>query len=310
MSATRNTLIGGIRVASLASPAVAGRLAGAAFFSSSPRMRVREDDRFTHASARRDAIELRGRRITTYQWGAGTRTALLLHGWVGRASQFATLVRDLVAEGYRVIAFDAPAHGASPGRRTDARDWMDAAQLLAGSDGPIDLLVGHSLGGFAALAATRAGLAARRVVTISGAGTVRAFHEEFARMLRLSPAVRTAFEADFHRRLGMTRAQSDARFDTLAHPLPGHVEALFVHDADDRVLPTQHSIDLHDAHPGRSHLLVTHGFGHNSILGADAALDAVLAFAAEGLEAFAAPTAAPRGARTDDRPGPGAPQSR
>lgn len=277
-----------IRLTGRVSPAIAGRLAAAAFLATSPRMRVREDDLLTHQAARRGIIDVQGHDVTTYQWGTGTRAALVMHGWNGRASQFATLVRDLVGEGYRVVGFDAPAHGDSAGTRTDARDWISAAQRLSASDGPFDLIVGHSFGAFAALAAVRAGVPARGVASIAGAGATSAFHDEFQRMLRLTPRVRTAFEKAFYRRLGLTRPESDALFDSLANPLPTDVELLAAHDENDIRIDAQNSRDLAAAHSGRSHLLLTRGFGHNRILAADPVLDAVLALAAGELSRGAA----------------------
>lgn len=288
MSAASALVSSSLRTVGTLSPALAGRMAASLFFSTRPRMRLREQDRATHESARREELILQRGPIAVYQWGAGARTALLMHGWSGRASQFATLTRDLVAEGFRVIAVDAPAHGESAGRRTDVRDWVDAAQHLERTDGPFDLVVGHSFGGFAALAAARAGIAMPRIVTISAAGTVTAFHDEFDRMLHLSPAVRAAFESDFHRRIGMTPAEAEARFDSIAHPLPASTELLIVHDTDDRALDARNSVRLHEAHPDTSELVLTRGVGHNGILGADEVLDAVLAFADGGRDAVAA----------------------
>jgi len=256
------------------------------FFSTRPRMPVRAADRATHESARRGEITVRGRTITTYQWGAGSRTALLMHGWSGRAAQFATLVRDLVADGYRVISFDTPAHGSSPGAHTDVRDWVAASRQLGDTEGPFDLIAGHSFGAFAALAAVRAGVATPRLVTIAGAGSVGAFHDEFSRMLRLTPPTRAAFEACFYRRLGVTRAEADALYDSVANPLPADTELLIVHDLSDRALSAAHSERLHAAHP-TSQLLLTQGLGHNRILGDDDVLDAVLSFASNGLGAVA-----------------------
>ncbi len=283
MSTTMKVAVGGIRLAATASPALGGWLALPLFFSTRPRMRVRQGDEATHHAARRDVIEVRGHRVQTYQWGAGTRAALLLHGWHGRASQFATLIRDLVAEGYRVHAFDAPAHGDSPGRRTDARDWIAAARLLARTEGPFDLVVGHSFGAFAALAAVRDGVDAPRVVTIAGAGTADAFLAQFSRTLGLTDPARTAFESAFHRRLGMTRPEADALFNSLVHPLPATTELLVVHDTRDRALDPAGAVALHEAHSARSRLLLTNALGHSRILAADEALDAVLAFANDGL---------------------------
>lgn len=287
MSALMNALARSIRFTSALSRTLAGSIANRAFFSTDPRMRVREADRVTHETARRGTLLVRGHRITTYQWGAGSRTALLMHGWSGRASQFATLVRDLTAEGFRVVSFDAPAHGSSAAAATDVRDWVDAAQQLSAAEGPFDLIVGHSFGAFAALAAVRAGVTTPRLVTIAGAGTVDAFHSEFERMLRLTPRTRAAFEASFYRRLGMTRTDATALYDSLAHPLRG-TTLLIAHDRDDPALSAQNSERLHAAHPG-SHLLLTDGFGHNRILASDEVLDAVLAFAVRPAPVAASP---------------------
>jgi len=285
MSASMRLTVGGIRAAAAASPALGGRLAVPLFFSTGQRMRVRADDEATHDAARRDVIHVRGHALRTYQWGTGTRAALLVHGWQGRASQFATLVRDLVGEGFRVHAFDAPAHGDSAGTDADARDWIAAAQQLARTDGPFELAVGHSFGAFAALAAVRDGVEVERVVSIAGAGDVGAFHTQFARMIGLPAPALTAFRAGFYRRLGMDRTAADALFDTLAHPLPAETELLVIHDRGDRTLDVRNSVALHEAHGERSRLLLTQGLGHRRILAADAPLDAVLAFCAGGVRA-------------------------
>lgn len=279
MSATMSIAAAGIRLLGAISPGLAARIALAAFFSTAPRMSVRDDDQHTHSQAVRREIEVRGRRVTAYEWGRGTRAALLMHGWNARAAQFATLVRELVGEGYRVVSFDAPANGDSPGRRTDVRDWVAAAQHLSDSEGPFELVVGHSFGGFAALAAVRGGVRTPRVATVSAAGAVQAFHDQFAATLRLAPPVRASFEKQFYRRLGLPRATADARYDSLQNPLPADVELLIVHDVDDRRLDVRHSRELHAAHRGHSELLLTDGCGHNRTLRADPVLDAILAFA-------------------------------
>lgn len=286
MSTARKIAAGSIHLTASASPALGGRLALPLFFSTRPRMRVRTADEATHGAARCDVIQVRGRTVHTYEWGTGTRAALLLHGWHGRSSQFATLVRDLLAERYRVHAFDAPAHGGSPGRRTDVRDWVAAARRLAENEGPFDLVVGHSFGAFAALSAVRDGVDAARVVSIGGAGTAQAFLAQFSRTLGLSTPARAALESAFHRRLGMTSTEVASLFDSLAHPLPATTEVLVVHDTGDRTLDAGNALALHAAHEGRSRLLLTEGLGHNRPLVSDEVLDAVLAFAAGGVRAL------------------------
>ena len=285
MTSLRDALVSSIRRIDAVSPGLTGRVANVAFFATTRQMRVRDGDRVTHDTARRETIRVSGADVATYRWGAGARAALLMHGWDGRTSQFATLVRDLVAEGWRVVAFDAPAHGDSSGKRTDARDWLAAARQLTASEGPFELVIGHSFGGFASLAAVREGVQARRVITISAAGSIQAFHDEFERMLRLSPRASEAFERAFHRRLGISREEGVARFDSVTHPLP-QAELLIVHDEDDPRVTIENAHALHRAHGERARLLVTQGLGHNRILGADRVLDAVIAFATDGADGF------------------------
>ncbi len=77
-----------------------------------------------------------------------------------------------------------------------------------------------------------------------------------------------------------------ARVDAVARPLPADVPLLVVHDRGDREVAASESVRLHAAHGDRSRLLLTDGAGHARVLGADATLDAVTAFATGGLPAL------------------------
>ncbi|MFH8252746.1 alpha/beta hydrolase [Microbacterium sp. B2969] len=271
------------RTASTVSPELAGRLALRAFFVTQPRLALREQDAATDAAADRGAIRVRGKDVVTYSWGAGDETVLLVHGWRGRASQFAPLVRELVAEGFHVVAFDAPAHGASPAAPTDIRDWIAAIDELQRRQGRFRLVVGHSFGALATLTAVRAGTTTARVATIAGAGTPQVFVDQFSMMLDLTPRAKAAFERRFHAKFGEDAASMRRRFDAVADPLLPHVELLSVHDDTDRQVPATASADLVEAHGGRARLVRTHGLGHNRVLADDVTLDAVTAFATGGL---------------------------
>jgi pimeloyl-ACP methyl ester carboxylesterase len=288
MPVSARLLATAVRAFGTISPTLSARLALRLFFTTAPRMAVREADRATHDQARRERIRLRDSEIQVYRWGRGERTALLLHGWQGRASQFAPLVRELVAEGFRVVAFDAPSHGDSGGRRTDIRDWVDLAARLARSDGPFDALIGHSFGSLAALTAARTSVSTPRVAVIAGAASPTAFVSEFARTLRLSPAATTRFEHLFAARFGLDADGIAAAYDAVRDPLPAGTELLVVHDRGDRRMPDADALRLHAAHPGRSRLLRTDGYGHNRVLQADAVLDAVLDLVGTGRTSGAA----------------------
>jgi len=276
MQSSYALIVLGIRTASAVSPALGGALAYRAFFRTAPRMPVHPRDAETHSAARRGTIVVRDAEVCTYEWGAGDRTVLLLHGWQGRASQFAPLVRELVSEGFRVVSFDAPAHGSSRGRRTDIRDWVEAAGRLQSLAGPFSALIGHSFGALAALTIARSNVPADTVVAISGAASPAAFVAEFTRELGLGDATVARLEQRFRARLGVDERELVARYDAARHPLPEGTELLVVHDRADRRMPDADALRLHAAHAGRSRLVRTEGFGHTRILQADAVLDAVI----------------------------------
>lgn len=267
------------------SPRLAGNLAYRLFFTTRPRMAVRAADAATHDDARRGTLLVRGTPVTTYTWGTGPRTVLLLHGWRGRASQFAPLVRELVAEGFRVVAFDAPAHGSSGGRHTDIRDWIDAAEQLDRTHGPFSALIGHSFGGLAALTVARSSGSVPAVAVVAGAAAPDAFLAQFVRDLRLDAATADRLRTRFLRRLRLDPATAAERYDAAAHPLPAGTALLVVHDRGDRRMPDHDALRLHAAHPGRSRLVRTVGLGHTRVLSADPTLDAVVALATGGLDA-------------------------
>lgn len=272
-----------VAAASAISSQLGGRVALAAFFSTAGRMPVRSADEPTHTSARRGVVRVRGHELVTYRWGGGDETVLLLHGWRGRASQFAPLVRELVSEGFHVVSFDAPAHGDSPGRRTDLRDWVEATEQLQAAHGRFRVIVGHSFGGLAALTAARQGVTTASVAAIAAAGSPAAFLGEFGDVMRLDGPTRRHFEAAFRRRIGEDETSLGRRYDAVAHPLPAGVELLLAHDDTDRQVSPAWSLALLESHGDRARLVRTTGLGHVRLLASDAVLDAVVGFATGGL---------------------------
>lgn len=292
-----------VQAAAAVSPSLGAATAMRLFFETRPRMEVRPTEAATHASAARGAIRVRGERVVTYEWGRGLETVLLVHGWRGRASQFAPLVRELVSEGLRVVAFDAPAHGSSPGRRTDIRDWLDAIRQLEAMHGPFRLVVAHSLGAIAALTAVREGVRTRDVAVVAGTDHPGAFLDHFADLLGITGTTRRRFVAAFPSRIGEDATSLGRRYDAAAHLLPDGVGLLAVHDVGDRQVDAVRSEALVAAHGDRARLVRTSGFGHTRVLAADATLDAVTALARGGLAAVDAQRDAGEPSRAAVSPG-------
>lgn len=241
---------------------------------------VHSDDEATLLRARLHAVRIagidrRGVDVDTYEWGDGPRTVVLSHGWNGRASQFSVLVRELLADGYRVVAFDAPAHGGSGGRHTYLVDWLDVFAALQERHGGFDAMVGHSFGGLATLVGVAGGIEAARVVTIAAPADADLLLSQFQGMLGYSDAVAASMRERFATRYFPGEPDPFAWLSGVRRPLPGGVPLLVVHDHGDRVVPFAEAGRVVAANPG-AQLLATKGLGHNRILTDDAVLDAVL----------------------------------
>lgn len=68
--------------------------------------------------------------LKTYEWGEGEKTILLVHGWQSRGTALRSFVPKLKEAGFRVVAFDAAAHGDSSGKRVDLLDYGGAIKAL------------------------------------------------------------------------------------------------------------------------------------------------------------------------------------
>ena len=70
--------------------------------------------------------------IAMWRWGSRDAPAVLLaHGWGGNAAQMRPFVFPLLQAGYRVIAYDQPAHGVSDGKLTGLPDFADVLAEVA-----------------------------------------------------------------------------------------------------------------------------------------------------------------------------------
>ncbi len=279
MNATLQAVRGTLASASAVSPAFAAQLALPLFMHVGRRMPVLESDAPTMRRARLweaaiPGVRGRGARVHVHEWGDGADVVLLVHGWQGRASQFAPLVRELLAERFRVVAVDMPAHGDAPGRATSLVDWLDAIRAVQARHGALHGLVGHSLGGLATLVAAAEGVQVRRVVTASAPADAAAVFDVFADRLGLDEQADAAMRDLFARRY-FPGQDPIARLSAVAHPLRSPVRTLVAHDARDRVIPHGEATRLRSALPGAA-VLDTDGGWHARLVRSDAFLDAAV----------------------------------
>src|SRR5262245_44887536 len=122
-------------------PDLAGAWAERVFLTP-PRARDAAASALDLIDARSTLLEHRGRSIVMWGWGSRDAPAVLLaHGWGGYAAQMRRFVFPLLAAGYRVIAYDQPAHGVSDGTLTGLPDFADVLTEVASHHGNVKAIV-------------------------------------------------------------------------------------------------------------------------------------------------------------------------
>ncbi len=211
--------------------------------------------------AERFTVDLDGRRLAAWSWGSRGPAVLLMHGWAGRGSQLGAFAGVLAAAGLRAIAFDAPGHGDSPGRRSTLVAMSDALLAVAAEAGPIAGVLAHSAGGAATTWALSRGLPAPRVAYIAPPAELTSYAETFGRAVGLPPGLPERLQRRVEQRIGL--AWEDLHGLGVARRQ--RAPLLVVHDRDDADVDFRAGAALAAAWPG-ARLHATSGLGHRRVL--------------------------------------------
>lgn len=216
-----------------------------------------------------------GLKLQAYSWGDGP-IALFMHGWAGRGLQCSEMVQPLLDQGFRVVAFDAQAHGKSEGKTTNLLLMADALRALTDEIGPIHTLIGHSLGGAIGLLAINKGLPAKRIITISTPSVGEGIITEFMR--RINGNVKTG--KYLRKRVLQLTGQPFDEFtaETSAKALPNDFPFLIIHDENDREAQFYHAEAMKSVAPNAL-MHKSSGLGHTRILRDSAVVDSIVNFA-------------------------------
>jgi pimeloyl-ACP methyl ester carboxylesterase len=252
------------------------------WFTSPRRHRRPERELLVLATSRPIAVEVTLRsprwagrrcRLAAWRWGHGP-TVLLVHGWEGRGSQLGAFVEPLVRAGLSVVAFDAPGHGDSPGRRLYLADLADCIADVARAVGPLHAIIAHSFGAAATLMAHgRGAVDARRNAMIAPNALIDDAVARFAQRVALDDRDRGLLERQLAGRNGV--AVEALAIEQLVGPRDSAL--LVVHDRDDREVPFVHGERLAATWQNAT-LRATSGLGHRRILRDDAVIAEVVAF--------------------------------
>jgi len=225
--------------------------------------------------------KINGSRSKCRVYSAGTGSVvLLIHGWEGSAYSLTAVARRLLEKGLRVVLFDLPAHGFSPGRKTNIVEIGRIIQKLAVDEGNLRALVGHSFGAACAGHAIKSGVAMEHFVSISAPTTMDFIINRFCSMVGASDKTKKGLIRKIEAILQGPYEQESltqlaATFDQ---------KGLIVHDRKDRMIPYSQAEEFSSAWPG-ARLLDTNKLGHSRILQDEDVIQAITSHILSSTEA-------------------------
>lgn len=262
-------------------PAIARRYFLKVFFSPL-RYATPDKERKAESYGQPFTIQAAGKQVQGLAWGEGSRYVLMVHGWAGRGTQFRRFIKPFQRAGYRVVAFDGPAHGRSEGKTTTILEFEEAIRQVYARFGQPEAIVAHSFGGVASLYAVMQGLPLQRLINIASPTIGDEVIRTYLRAINGSWKTGEYFK-DY---MVKTYGKSFDEFSSLhfIRHLPKPLDLLLVHDANDKEVTLQHSLALREAYPA-AHLIQTQGLGHTRILKDNDVIRQVVTFATTGASA-------------------------
>ena len=215
------------------------------------------------AKANKFTESIAGKTTYFYTWGDKSKPlVLLVHGWMGRASQFYKIVEYLLERQYFVVAFDGPAHGASSGTQTSIVEFADAIALVEQKFGSVHYAVGHSFGGITLLHAIKGGVGLKNICFIATPSIADDIIKQFEQRINASPATGEYFQKKIKKKYGITFksiSASEAIKEVNINSL------LLIHDDQDKDVGIDHAHLMKERYPGAK-TIFTSGLGHTRIL--------------------------------------------
>ncbi|MEO1282609.1 MAG: alpha/beta fold hydrolase, partial [Pseudomonadota bacterium] len=195
------------------------------------------------------------------------KTVVLIHGWTSEASFMSAIAESLRRAGFRVVLFDLPAHGLSPGAHTNIISCARALIDVIDDVGPVHYAVSHSMGGLAALLAAGGDRPYKRAcvldgyVFISTPNDFRDVTREFANGIGLNDAARRHYERHLERvaHQDLNKLSSANYLNFIDRP------ALMIHSRDDDEILVRNAEQVASACP-KVDFRPVDGLGHRRIL--------------------------------------------
>ncbi|MEY4892212.1 MAG: hypothetical protein RIQ34_824 [Bacteroidota bacterium] len=222
-----------------------------------------------------------GNRCTGWRWNAGGHTRILiLHGFSSSARNFAHIIADLVKRGAEVIAFDAPAHGASEGKSIHSLRYRQFIQQIRQQWGPVDGYIAHSFGGLSISLALEemAPRQTEKLVLIAPATETRSALDQLRSTLSLRPNIMKQID----RLIEIKSGHPVAWFSVNRVVAQLSIPILWIHDASDEITPLADTAPTRERKSARVQFRITEGLGHRRVYRDQSVCQEILDFLTPG----------------------------
>jgi pimeloyl-ACP methyl ester carboxylesterase len=227
-------------------------------------------------TSEKSEVNIGGKKIAVYEWGDRNKPAVLfVHGWAGRGTQFRKFFEPFIQGGFRILAFDGPAHGKSEGKQTTVIEFEEVVRYLWHRGDPPAGIIAHSFGGTVALYAAFKGLSIGKLVMIGTPVIGDLVIKGFLKAVNGTEKTGVAFRKRLMEKYGRSFEEFSA--EHLLPRLPEPIDLMIIHDRDDKESPIRHAEEGVRLYPDAK-LFRTQGLGHNRILRDGAVIDSCLKF--------------------------------
>ncbi|HYO21806.1 MAG TPA: alpha/beta fold hydrolase [Flavisolibacter sp.] len=230
-----------------------------------PQSRVRKAPSVIIQKAEQLTLTFEGLKTFGYRWNhkQGEKKVLILHGHESSAVNFDHYVLPLAKNGFEVVAFDAPAHGKSEGKKINAWDYKNFIIEVIKAYGPFTNFISHSFGGLALSLALEEipHDESWKAVLIAPATESTTAINNFFRFLKLDDEVRKEFDD-----LITAANKRPASWYSVSRAAE-HIKAqvLFLQDKQDQLTPLSDIEPIIEKGYPNFRFVISEGLGHRNI---------------------------------------------